>query len=139
MKPGNLLLMVLVLLLGTAVAAPAVTLHTPWGFEAQEQYLSQIISDWGFAVDNNALQHTTPLEILPAGLYSIGHYAIDPGKAQPRSTYPLAIMLPGRGGQLPADGIRLLIPQKSGNWECDLPLPQPRILVFELPKRKSSS
>ena len=30
MKPGKLLLMVLVLLLGMAVAAPAVTIHSPW-------------------------------------------------------------------------------------------------------------
>ena len=89
MKPGNLLFMVLVLLLGMAVAAPAVTIHTPWEFGPKEENLSQIISAWGFPVDNNTLRHATPLESLPAGAYSINHYAVDPGKPQPRGIYPL--------------------------------------------------
>ena len=138
MKPGNLLLMVLVLVLGTAVAAPAVTIHTPWGFGPQEENLSQIISAWGFPIDNNALRHATPLESLPAGTYSINHYAIDPGKPQPRGMYPLAITLPGRGDQPPADGIRLLIPKKSGNWECDITFTETSDFgFFEATKRKT--
>ena len=138
MKPDNLPLMVLVLLLGTAVAAPAVTIHTPWGFGPQEKDLAPIISDWGFPIDNNALQHTAPLESLPAGRYSISHYALVPGEAQPRGTSPLAITLPGRGGQPPADGIRLLIPQKSGNWECDLAFTATSDFgFFEATKRKT--
>ena len=109
MKPGNLLLMVLVLVLGTAVAAPAITIHTPWEFGQKEENLAQIISSWGFPVDNNALRYTIPLESLPAGTYSISHYAIDPGKPQPQDMYPSVITLPGRGHQPPADGILSLI------------------------------
>ena len=120
MKPGNLLLMVLVLVLATAVAAPAITLHTPWEFGPNEETLAQIISAWGFPVDNNALRYAIPLESLPAGAYSIDHYAVDPGQSQPRGMYPPVITLSGRGHQPPADGIRLLIPKKSGSWECDL-------------------
>ena len=120
MKPANLLLMVLVLVLGTAVAAPAITLHTPWEFGPKEENLAQIISAWGFPVDNNALWHATPLESLPAGAYSMNHYAVDPDKSRPRGMYPPVITLSGRGHQPPADGIRLLIPKKSGSWECDL-------------------
>ena len=71
MKPGNLLLMVLVLLLGMAVAAPAVTIHAPWKAGPHEANLYQILAAWGFPVDNNTLQHATPLESLPAGTYSI--------------------------------------------------------------------
>jgi hypothetical protein len=120
MKPGNLLLMVLVLVLATAVAAPAITLHTPWEFGQREANLAQIIRAWGFPVDNNALRHAIPLESLPAGDYSMDHYAVDPGKSPPRGTHPPVITLPGRGHHPPADGIRLLIPNKSGSWECDL-------------------
>ncbi|OGR29410.1 MAG: hypothetical protein A2139_07095 [Desulfobacca sp. RBG_16_60_12] len=120
MKPGNLLLMVLIVVLATAVAAPAITLHTPWEFGHREESLAQIISAWGFPVDNNALRHAIPLESLSAGDYSIDHYAVDPGKSRPRGMHPPVITLPGRGHQPDADGIRLLIPKKSGSWECDL-------------------
>jgi hypothetical protein len=120
MKPGNLLLMVLVLLLGTAVAAPAVTLHTPWKSCQKEESLYQIISAWGFPVDYTTLQHATPLESLPAGTYVMSHYAIGRGKSQPRGFYPWAITPPGCGDQPPADGIQLLIPKQSGNWACDI-------------------
>ena len=67
MKPGNLLFMVLVLLLGTVVAAPAITIHSPWKFWPHEENLSQIIPAWGFPVDNDTLQHTTPLKSLSSG------------------------------------------------------------------------
>jgi hypothetical protein len=120
MKPGNLLLMVLVLVLATAAAAPAITLHTPWEFGPQEENLAQIIRAWGFSVDNNALRHAMPLESLPPGDYSINHYAVDPGTSRPRGMHPPVITLPGRSHQPPADGIRLLIPNKSGSWEGDL-------------------
>ena len=120
MKPGNLLLMVLVLLLGMAVAAPAVTIQTPWKSGPKEENLYHIITAWGFPVDNETLQHAFPLESLPAGTYVIKHYAIDPGKSQLLGIYPLAVTPPGRGDQPPADGIQLLNPKKSGNWECDI-------------------
>ncbi len=111
--------MVLVLLLGMAVAAPAVTIHTPWEFGQKEANLAQIISAWGFPVDSNALRHAIPLESLPAGDYSINHYAVDPDKSQLRGMDPPVITLPGHGHQPPGDGIRLLIPNKSGSWECN--------------------
>ena len=119
MKPGNLLLIALILLLGTA-AASAVTMHTPWGLGQKEENLSQIISAWGFSVDINTLQHATPLESLSAGTYSISHYAIDFGKPQSQGTYPSAHGPQGRGDQPPADGIQWLIPNKPGNWDCDM-------------------
>jgi hypothetical protein len=138
MKPGNLLFMVLVLLLGMAVAAPAVTIHTPWEFGPKEANLSQILSAWGFPMDNNALRHATPLESLSAGAYSINHYAINPGKSQPWGMDPPFITLPGRGHQPPADGIRLLIPKKSGSWECDLAFTETSDFgFFEATKRKT--
>lgn len=120
MKPGNLLLMVLVLLLGTAVAAPAVTVHTPWKVGPNEENLYQILAAWGFPVDNHTLQHATPLESLPAGTYVMSHCAIDPVKSRPRGIYPWALTPPGCGNQPPADGIQLLIPKQSGNWACDI-------------------
>jgi hypothetical protein len=112
--------MVLVLVLGTAVAAPAISLPTPWEFGPNEENLAQIIRAWGFPVDNNLLRQAIPLESLPAGLYSMNHYAIDPGMSQPRGMHPPVITLPGLGHYPPADGIRLLIPKQSGSWECDL-------------------
>jgi hypothetical protein len=88
MKPGNLLLSVLVFLLATVVAAPAVTIHTPWGLGQKEENLSQIINAWGFAVDINALRYATPLESLPAGTYSMSHYAINLGNPRSQDSYP---------------------------------------------------
>ena len=120
MKPGKLLLIALVLLLGTAVAAPAVSIQHPWGLGQKEENLSQIISAWGFSVDINTLQHANPLESLPAGTYSISHYAIDLGKQQPQGIYPSPLGPQGRGDQPPADGSQFLIPKKPGNWECDM-------------------
>jgi hypothetical protein len=138
MKPGTLLLMVLVLLLGTAVAAPAVTIHTPWEFGQKEENLSHIISAWGFLVDIDTLRHATPLESLPAGAYSINHYAINPGKSQPRGIDAPVITFPGRGHHPPADGIRLLIPNKSGSWECDLSFTETSDFgFFEATKKKT--
>ena len=138
MKPGNLLFMVLVLLLGMAVAAPAVTIHTPWEFGQKEANLAQIISAWGFPVNNNALRHAIPLESLPAGDYSINHYAVDPDKSQPRCIDPPVITLPGHGHHPPADGIRLLIPKKSGSWECNMTFTETSDFdFFEATKKKT--
>jgi hypothetical protein len=137
MKPRNLLVMVLVLLLGTAVAAPAVTIHAPWGFGPKEENLSQIISAWGFPVDNITLRHATPLESLSAGAYVLSHYAVAPVKFHPRSFYPGAMRPPGRGDQPPADGIRLLIPKNPGNWACDLAFTETADFgFFEVTKKK---
>ena len=140
MKPGNLLLIVLGLLLGTVVAAPAVTIHTPRGSGHKEANLSQIISAWGFSVDSNTLQQATPLESLPAGTYSLSHYAIDSGKPQPQGIYPSALDPQGRDGQNPPDGIQLLIPNKSGNWECDMTFTEAADFgFFETTKKKTIS
>ncbi len=120
MKPGNLLLMVLVLVLATAVVAPAITLHTPWEFGPNEENLAQIIRAWGLPVDDSALRRAIPLDSLPPGAYSIDHYALGPGQSRPWEIHPLVITLPGRGHQPPAEGIRLLIPKQSGPWTGDL-------------------
>jgi hypothetical protein len=138
MKPGKLLLIVMVLMLGTAVAAPAVTIQTPYGSGHEESNLSQIISAWGFSVDSNTLQSATPLESLSAGTYSISHYAIDLGKPQPQGTYPSTIGLQGRGHQPPADGIQLFIPNTPGNWECDMTFSEASdFCFFEATKKKT--
>jgi hypothetical protein len=130
--------MVLVLLLSTVVAAPAVTIPTPWGLEQKEETLFQIMNAWGFSIDNNALQHATPLESLPAGTYSISHYAIDLGKPQSQGIYPSALGPQGRGDQPPADGIHLLIPKKPGNWDCDMTFTEASDFgFFETTKKKT--
>ena len=112
--------MVLVLVLGTAVAAPAITLHTPWEFGPNEANLAQIIRAWGFSVDNNALRHAIPLESLPAGDYSIDHYALDPGKSRPRGMHPPVITLPGRGQPASCRRHPLADPEAIREWACDL-------------------
>jgi hypothetical protein len=138
MKAGNLLLMVLILSLGTVVSAPAVTIHAPCGSGPKEESLSYIISSWGFSVDPDTLQHATPLESLPAGTYSISHYAIDLGKPQPQGIYPPGLGSQGRGNQPPADGIHLLIPKKPGNWDCDLTFTEDSDFgFFETTKKKT--
>jgi len=120
MKPGKLLLMVLVLLVGMAVAAPAVTIHAPTKAGPHEANLYQLLAAWGFHVDNDTLQYATPLESLPAGTYSISHYALDLDKPQPQGIYHWALTPPGRSEQPFADGIQLLIPKKPGTGECNI-------------------
>jgi hypothetical protein len=120
MKTGNLLPLVLALLLGMAVAAPAVTIQTPWRSDHKEESLYQIITAWGFPVDNDALQRATSLESLPAGHYAIDHYAQYTGKSELLGIYPLAMTPPDRGDPPPAGAIPLLVPKKSGDWTCDL-------------------
>jgi hypothetical protein len=138
MKKRILLLVILLLLLAMAVAAPAVTIQTPRNSGQQKQNLYQIITAWGFAVDNEAFQDATPLESLPAGDYSIQHYARYSGKSQCLGIYPVAITLPGRGDQAPADGVLLLNPKKSGNWECDLTFSEMSEFGFFDDSRKTS-
>ena len=120
MKAGKLLLMVLVLLVGMAVAAPAVTIHSPWHSGQPEENLYQIITAWGFPVDNNTLQHATPLESLPAGAYSISHYARYADMTQFLGTYPLGQTPPAHGDRIPDGGITMLNVKQSGNWACDI-------------------
>jgi hypothetical protein len=120
MKTGKLLAQVVILLLGMAVAAPAITIQNPWWPWYQKEHLYQIITAWGFPVDNDALRGATPLESLPAGHYSIDHYAQYQGKSLLLGIYPLAGMPPGRNGPPPAGAIPLLMPQQSGDWACDI-------------------
>jgi hypothetical protein len=120
MKTGNLWPLVLVLLLDMAVDAPAVTIQTPWRSDHKGENLYQIITAWGFPLDNDALQRATPLESLPAGHYAIDHYAQYTGKSELLGIYPLAMTPPDRGDPAPAGAISLLAPKKSGNWTCDL-------------------
>jgi hypothetical protein len=138
MKTGKLLAQVLVLLLGMAVAAPAVTIHTPWRPCHRDENLYQIITAWGFPVDNDALQRATPLESLPASHYSIDHYAQYTGKAELLGIYPLASTPPGRGDPPPAEAIPLLMPKKSGDWACDITFSAtPDFGFFDVTKRKN--
>jgi hypothetical protein len=116
----NLLLMVLGLFLGMVVAAPAVTIQTPIRYEHKEANLYQIITAWGFPVDNDALQQATPLESLPAGTYSLKTYVSYSNTSQYLGTYPLEATAPDRRDQPPAGSLSLLIPRKSGNWDGDI-------------------
>ncbi len=120
MQPGKLLIMVLTLLLGTAAAAPAVSLHTPWPSCQPELNLYQIIRGWGLTVDLDGLKRATPLETLPAGTYVIKDYASDLNASQSLGIYPAARPLRGHGPRLPADALPLLTAPQSGNWACDL-------------------
>jgi hypothetical protein len=119
MKTGILLLLVLILLLAMA-ATPAVTIQTQGNSRQQQENLSRIITAWGGAVDNEAVQDATFLESLPGGDDSIQPYARYSGKSRCLGIYPSATALPGRGHQAPADGFLLFNPQKSGNREGDL-------------------
>jgi hypothetical protein len=130
MKTAKLLAQVLVLLLGMAVAAPAVTIHTPWRPCHRHENLYQIITAWGFPVDNDALQSATPLESLPAGHYSIDHYAQYTGKAGLLGIYPLAITPPARDEPPPTGAIPLLRPRRSGDWACDITFSAPSDFGF---------
>lgn len=121
MPACNLLLMVLLFFLGMVVAAPAVTIQTPIRYEHKEANLYQIITAWGFPVDNDTLQQTTPLEGLPAGAYSLETYASYSHTSQYMGTYPLEATAPDRRDQPPAGGsLSLFIPKKSGNWDGDI-------------------
>ena len=138
MKTGKLLLMVLVLLLGMAVAAPAVTIHTPSKAGPQEANLDQILATWGFSLDNQALQSATPLESLPAGTYSMSYYALDLDKSRPRGNHYWTPKHPGRKNQPSADGGQLLIPKKPGNWEADITFTETSDFgFFEATKKKT--
>jgi hypothetical protein len=120
MPACNLLLMVLGLFLGMVAAAPAVTIQTPISYEHKEANLYQIITAWGFPVDNDALQQATPLESLPAGVYSLKTYASYSNTSQYLGTYPLEATAPDRRDQPPAGSLSLPIPRKSGNWDGDI-------------------
>jgi len=120
MKAWKLFLLVMVLLLGPAVAAPAVTLQPSWSSDRQEENLYQIITAWGFPLDNDALQRLTPLESLPANHYSLDHYAHYPGKPELLGIYPVALRPPERRDSPPANAIPLLSLKQSGNWACAL-------------------
>ncbi|MGO9580832.1 MAG: hypothetical protein ACLP2P_15650 [Desulfobaccales bacterium] len=130
MKAEKLLLMVLVLLVGMAVAAPAVTIQTPWHSGQPEENLHQIITAWGFPVDNNTLQHATPLENLPAGAYSISHYARYADMTQLLGTYSLGVTPPAHGDRIPDGGIEMLNVKQSGNWACDITFSQTSAFGF---------
>lgn len=120
MKTGKLLLMVLVLLLGMAVAAPAVTIHSSLKAEPHQANLCQILASWGLAVDNNTLQYATPLESLPAGTYSLSSSALDLDKLRAWGVYYWTPKHPGRHDRSPAEGSQLLILKKPGNQANDI-------------------
>jgi len=138
MKAWKLFLQVLVLLLGMAVAAPAVTIQTPWSCGHQEENLYQIITAWGFPLDNDALQRATPLESLPAGQYSMDHYAQYPGNSKLLGIYPVTVTPSARSASPPADALPLLTLKRSGNWAGDLTFSAASDFgFFDDPKRKN--
>jgi hypothetical protein len=120
MPACKLLLMVLFLYLGMAATAPAVTIETPIRYDHKEANLYQIITAWGFAVDNDALQQATPLESLPAGAYWLITHASYANTPQYVGTYPLEAAPLDYRGQPAAGSLSLVIPRKSGNWEGSL-------------------
>jgi hypothetical protein len=120
MKSGKFLLMVLVWLLGLAVAAPAVTLHAPVKAGPHEANLCQILASWGFSLDDQTLQSAFPLESLPPGTYSLHYYALGLTKPWPQDIYCSTPKPPGPNDQPSAQGSQLLIPKQPGNWEADI-------------------
>jgi hypothetical protein len=120
MKPGKLLLMVLILLLGMAVAAPAVTIHSPLKAGLNQANLYQILASWGVSVDNHTLQPADLLESLPAGTYSLSYYALDLDKLRVRGMYHWTPEHPWRNDLPPADGSQWFILKKPGNEADDI-------------------
>jgi hypothetical protein len=120
MPACNLLFMVLWFFLGMVAAAPAVTIETPTRYEHKEANLYQIITAWGFAVDNSALKQATPLESLPPGTYSLNTYVSYSNKSQYLGTYSLEAAPLDSCNQPPDGSLSLLIPKKSGNREVGL-------------------
>ena len=120
MQPGKLLLIVLVLLLGMAVAAPAVTIHSPLKAGPPQANLNQILASWGVSVDNHPLQPADLLESLPAGTYSLSSYALGLDKHRVRGIYHWTPKPPGRNDRPPADGSQWFILKKPGNQKDDI-------------------
>jgi hypothetical protein len=120
MRTGKILVMVLVLVWGMAATAPAVTINTSWLAEWQGANLYQIITAWGFPVDNDALEQATPLEVLPPGQYQILHYASYTIRSQLLGIYPAAAEAPGHFQDPGAGALTLLQPKRYGQWACDL-------------------
>ena len=119
MKTGKLLLMVLVLLLGTAVAASAVTIHSPWGIGHHEENLYQNHGAWDFSADNHPSRHATPLESLSADTFSLHHYALNLGEPRHRGMHHWPRWIPERHDRFHADGFHRFAPEHSRNWGWD--------------------
>ncbi len=130
MTACNLLLIVLWFFLEMVATAPAVTIQTPIRYEHKEANLYQIITAWGFPVDNATLQQATPLESLPSGAYSLNTYVSYSNTSQYLGTYPLEATPPGHRAQPPTGNFSLLIPKKSGNWEGGLIFSEPADFGF---------
>jgi hypothetical protein len=130
MKSRILLPVMLVLLFGLAASASAVTIETPWRLGQTEANLYQIVTDWGFPVDNDALERATPLENLPGGTYTIFHYARYAGMNQLLGIYPLESAAPRHGERTPDGGIKILKIKKSGNWDTRITFSQTSAFGF---------
>lgn len=121
MKTGKLLLMVLVLLLGTAVGASAVTIHSPWGVGHHEENLYQNHGACSLSADNHPSRHATPLESLSSDTFSSHHYALNLGEPRHRGMNHWPRWIPERHYRFHDDGFHRFAPQYSGNWGCDRP------------------
>ncbi len=119
MKTGKILLMVLVVLLGMAGAASAITIHSPWGVEHHEANLYQNHAAWGFPADNHPFHPATPLDNLSADTFSLHHYALNLGEPRPRDSYHWAPRFPERNDRFHADGFPWFAPKHSRNWGWD--------------------
>jgi hypothetical protein len=119
MKTGKLLFMVLVLLLGTAVAASAVTIHSPWGVGHHEENLYQDHGAWDFSADNHPSRHAPPLESLSADTFSIHHYALNLGEPRHRGMHHWPQWIPERHHRFHDDGFHRFAPEHSRNWGWD--------------------
>ena len=112
--------MVLGLMWGMVGTAPAITIETSWLAEWQGANLYQIITAWGFPVDNEALEQATPLAVLPGGYYDILHYASYTIRSQLLGIYPAAVSPPGHFQDPGPGALTLLQPEMFGQWACDL-------------------
>ncbi len=129
MQPGKLLIVALTVLLGTAAAASAISLHAPRRSGQPEQDLYPLIQAWGLTIDLDDLKHATPLETLPGGAYVIAHYASDLNMVQLMGVYsPRAPIT--RGTRSPNDATVLLTAWQSGNWTCNLAFSETSTFAF---------
>jgi hypothetical protein len=117
MKTGKLFLMVLIVLLGMVVAAPAITLHSPWQAGPNEANLYQDHGAWGSPADNHSFQYTTPWENLLADRYSIHHFALNLGEPRPWGMHHWARWIPERHDRSHDHGLHWLTREKSRHWE----------------------
>ena len=119
MKTGKLFLMILAVLLGMAVAAPAITLHSPCTAGPHEADLYQNHAAWGFSTDNHPSRHATPWESLSADTFSMHHYALNLRGPRSRGMHHWPQWIPERHFRSHDHGFHWFTPRQSRNWGWD--------------------